>query len=114
MKPESDPRTTYARATAGFDPEFRDALIKKISIAIAEASLVTDAPISAMRTGETIEALTICLIATASMSPTFDTPSALRKFLHDLAKRIRRSVAQNRADPTFAADFFDVRNSGNA
>ena len=112
--PPPDLRTTYARAVAGFDPAFCDVLIEKITAAIAEASFVTDAPIMAIRTGETLEALTVCLIGTACMCPTFDTPSELREFTEKLSKRIRRTVSKARADPTFAADFFGMRKEGNA
>ena len=108
------PRTSYARAVAGFDPEFRDALRDKIFTTIAEASIVTDANIMAIRAGETLEALTVCLIATAAMSPHFDTPSHLRKFAEQLAKRVRRGVSEARADPTFCADFFGARKGGSA
>jgi hypothetical protein len=48
----AETRTDYARAVAGFDPQFRDALMKEITIAIAEASLLRDAPIVAIRTAE--------------------------------------------------------------
>ena len=96
----TDIHTDYATAAREYDPAFKDALIKEISTAIAKASLVTDAPIMAIRTGETIEALIVCLIAVASMSPHFDTPSHLREFADTLAKRFRRSVAQQRANPS--------------
>ena len=43
-----------------------------------------------------------------------DTPSELRAFAAGLAKRVRRGVAEARADPTFAADFFDARRGGTA
>ena len=96
----SDIQTDYATAAREYDLTFKDTLVKEISKAIAEASIVTDAPVMAIRTGETIEALTVCLIAFASLSPHFDTPSHLREFADTLAKRIRRSVAKNRANPS--------------
>ena len=77
------PRTTYARATASYDDDFRR-LIEEIITAIAQASLVTDANVMA-RTGEMIEAL-----ATASLTPHFGTPSHLREFAEELAKRINQ------------------------
>jgi hypothetical protein len=89
--------TTYANAAAGFDPDFRDALVPVITEAIAKASICSDANIMAIRTGETIEALIVCLISFAAMSPHFDTPSHLREFSDDLSKRIRRHVAAHRA-----------------
>jgi hypothetical protein len=95
-------------------PSSRDALVREITAAIAEASLLRDAPIRVIGTGETAEALISCLIATMAMSPTMDTPSELRAFAAGLAKRVRRGVAEARADPTFAADFFDARRGGTA
>jgi hypothetical protein len=108
------PRTTYARATASYDDDFRRRLIEEIITAIAKASLVADANVMAIRTGETIEALITCLITTASLAPHFDTPSHLREFAEDTAKRIRREVAKARAEG-FCADFvFRARKGGNA
>jgi hypothetical protein len=91
-------RTTYERAARGFDEQFKDALVAEITDAIAKASLVTDANIMALRTGETIEALIVCLISMAALSPHFDTPSHLREFAEKLARRVRRSVARARAE----------------
>jgi hypothetical protein len=94
----TDTRTTYARATACFDPEFRDALVAEITDVIAKASIVTDQPIMALRTSETVEALIISLIATLALTPTMDSPTALRHFADELAKRVRRNVATARAE----------------
>lgn len=107
------PRTTYARATASYDDDFRRRLIEEIITAIAKASLVTDVNVMA-RTGEMIEALTSCLIATASLTPHFGTPSHLREFAGELAKRVRREVAKAQAEG-FCNDFvFGARRGGNA
>jgi hypothetical protein len=94
----TDIRTNYARATAGFDEKFRDDLVVEISDVIARASIVTDQPIMALRTGETADALIISLISTLALTPAMDSPTALRKFADELAKRIRRSVARARAE----------------
>jgi hypothetical protein len=114
MTHTAETQTDYARAFAGFDPQFRDTLIEEIASAIAQASLLRDVPIMAIRTGETAEALIVCLIATMAMSPTMDTPSELRAFTTKLAKRVHRGVAEARVDPTFAPDFFGVRKEGTA
>ena len=107
------PRTTYARATALYDDDFRRRLIEEIITAIAKASLVTDVNVMA-RTGEMIEALTSCLIATASLTPHFGRPSHLREFAGELAKRVRREVAKAQAEG-FCNDFvFGARRGGNA
>jgi hypothetical protein len=113
--PPPSGRTSYARAIRGFDPQFRDALVREIATTIATASLLEDAPVCAIRTGETLDALAHCLIATATLCPAFDTPSELRTFSENLAKRIRRTVAQMRADPTFEGKhFFGFRKEGSA
>jgi hypothetical protein len=107
------PRTTWARATREYDDEFRRALVAEIITAIAKASMVTDANIMAIRTGETLEAL-ISMISFAAMSPHFDTPSHLREFAEGLAKRVRREVAKARAGG-FCEDFiFGAQKGGSA
>src|SRR5215831_12929693 len=92
------PRTTYARAVRGYDEEFKRHLV---------SSIVTDPDvrIMALRVGETLEALTTCLIATASLSPHFEVPSYLRAVAEDLAKRVRRDVAKARAEGGLGSDF---------
>jgi len=97
-------RTTYGRAVAGYDEKFRQHLVGEIFSAIARASIVTDTNVMAIRTGQTIEALTSCLIATASLTPHFDTPSHLREFAESVARRIRREVSKARAEG-FCSDF---------
>jgi hypothetical protein len=105
------PRTTYAYATASYDDDFRGRLIEGIITAIATALLVTDANEMA-KTGEMIQPLTSCLIATASLTPHFDTPSHLREFAEELAKRVRREVAKAQAEG-FCNDFvFGARRGG--
>ena len=107
-------RTDYATATAGFDEKFKDALVVQLVDAIGYASIIKDGNVMAVRTAETIEALIICLISTAAMSPYFDQPSHLREFANGLAKRIRRSVAAARADPNFTSRIMGARKGGNA
>jgi hypothetical protein len=105
------PCTTYARAKASYDDDFRRRLIEEIITAIAKASLVTDANV---RTGEMIEVPTSRLIATASLTPHFGTPIHLREFAEELAKRVRREVAKAQAEG-FCNDFvFGARRRGNA
>jgi len=110
------PRTTYERATREYDEEFTRALVSEILTAICKASMVTDPElrVMALRTGETVEALTTLLISFAAMSPHFDTPSHLREFAENTAKRIRREVSRARAEG-FGEDFiFGARGGGNA
>jgi hypothetical protein len=111
----SDRRTSFARAAAGYDDEFRKRLADAIAIAIAETSLVTDANVIAIRTGETADALIDCLITVLSLSPHYDVPSHLREFAEYLAKKIRRDVARYRANPPPEAErIFGFRNGGHA
>jgi hypothetical protein len=111
------PRTSYERATREYDTKFERALAREIITAIAKASVVTDPELNimALRVGETLEALTSCLISFAAMSPHFDTPSHLREFAERLAKRIRRDVSKARAEGV-GADFMHgtQRQGGNA
>jgi hypothetical protein len=44
-------QTDYDRAAAGFDGQFRDALMAEIIGTVAERSVLTDAPLLAIRTG---------------------------------------------------------------
>jgi hypothetical protein len=110
------PRTSYARATREYDPQFERALVTEIVNAIARASLVTDPElrVMAIRTGETVEALLSCLISFAAMSPHFDVPSHLREFAEITAKRIRRGVARARAEGIGEKFIFGMRKGGNA
>ena len=107
-------RTTYDRATREYDEEFKRGLIAEIITAIAKTSMVTAANVMALRVGETVEALTTVMISFLAMSPTFDTPSHLREFAGELAKRVRREVAKAQAEG-FCNDFvFGARRGGNA
>ena len=100
-------RTSFERAAASYDDEFKRRLIEEIITAIAQASVVTDPnlKVMALRIGETLEALTSVLISFAAMSPHFDTPSHLREFAETLAKRIRRDVSKARAEGGLGRDF---------
>jgi hypothetical protein len=108
-------QTNYARAASGYDADFRKRLADAIFTAVAEASLVTDANVMVFRTGETGDALIDCLITVMALTPFYDTPSHLREFAEDLAKKIRRDVARLRADPPPEAErILGFRNGGRA
>jgi hypothetical protein len=110
-KPES--RTTYERATGGYDDEFRKRLADAILVTIAETSLVTDANVMAIRTAESRDALVTCLITIMAMTPYYDVPSHLREFAEHLAKKVRRDVARLRAEPCSEAErMFGFRDGG--
>jgi hypothetical protein len=111
----SDHRTSYARAAAGYDADFRKRLADAICTAIAETSLCTDAKVLCLRTGETRDALVDCLITVMALSPHYDVPSHLREFAEQLARKIRREVARQRADPPPEAErILGFRNGGRA
>jgi hypothetical protein len=107
-------RTSYAHAAAGYDPEFEQILADAITETIAKASLVTDANVMAIRTGETAAALVFVLEMVMGLSPAMDTPSELRKFAEHTAKRLRKNISRLRADPEFGAEIFGARRGGSA
>jgi hypothetical protein len=67
-----------------------------------------------LRSTEMIDALVIVLMSTMSLSPQFDSPTKLRKFVDEVAKRIRRNVANARADPNHGAHILGARRGGTA
>lgn len=114
-KSDHSRRTSYARADASYDPDFRRHLAETIFTAIAEASFLTDADVLCLRIGETRDALVDCLISVMALTPFQDTPSHLCEFTEDLGKKIRRVVARFRANPPPEAErMFGFRNGGSA
>jgi hypothetical protein len=114
-QPSSPPligRTSYARAAAGYDEQFRRELAGEIITAIAKASVVADAPVMAIRTTETLDALADALVTVLAIVPRMDVPSELRKAAEALARRLRRDVARARAEG--AADILGARVEGHA
>lgn len=96
-------RTTWQRAQQ-YDPQFEAALVDEIGIAIAKASLCTDANVLALRTGETITALTTMLASIVAMTPAAtQSPTALRKLVDEIAKRLRTQAAHAAHDPEVRA-----------
>jgi hypothetical protein len=87
-------RTTYARAALEYDREHEQALLEAITKAIFEASMVSDCNAVVIRTGEAAEALLTVLAGTLAMSPSVTrSPTAIRKTIDELGKRLRRKVA---------------------
>ena len=112
-------RTTYARATAGYDEEFELALQSAISLAILKASVCTDVNALMVRTGETAEALITMLACVLALSPAATrTPKAIRETVDDLGRRLRRKVAAAERSPDvmdfLARAFHGGRTEGNA
>jgi hypothetical protein len=110
--PGKTTRTPYARAVHGYDPEFRHILTEQIITAIARASALQDAPIVAIRTSETLDALSDALITMLALVPDMDVPSKLREAAENLARRVRREVARARAEGL--GDRLGVRHEGHA
>jgi hypothetical protein len=96
----SDRRTSFERATAGYDEAFEQQLAYAITVAIAETSRVTDVNAICIRSGETIAALVTTLASVLAMSPSaVRSPTQIRKTLDELGKRLRRRLAAAEADP---------------
>jgi hypothetical protein len=92
-------RTTYQRAAAGYDPDFERALVDELGTTLATASLCTDTKVMAVRISESIGALTTILAGLVALTPAAArSPTATRKLIDQIAKDLRRQVAQARAD----------------
>jgi hypothetical protein len=86
--------TTFERARAGYDAEHEQSLAIAILEAIAETSRVSDVDCIAIRTAESASALLTVLATILAMSPAATrSPTAMRKTLEELGKRLRRQVA---------------------
>jgi hypothetical protein len=107
-------RTTFERATAGYDQQFADFLTAEIVAAITKASVIEHdgVRIMCLRTGETIDACVNVLVTFMSMCQAHDVPSKLRTNVETIAKRIRRQVARARAEG--AADILGGAKGGTA
>jgi hypothetical protein len=93
-------RTTYERATDGYDDAFEAQLVEAIITAIAQVSLVSDANAVVVRTGETAQALLTVLAGMLAMSPdVMRSRTAIRKLVDQLHKKLRRRTAAAGADP---------------
>ena len=92
-------RFSLKRAVAGYDPEFRQRLAGENMGAIVRESLIEGPTrILVIRTTESADALADVLISILAMVTKFDTPSELRKAADVLRARVRRDVAQARAE----------------
>jgi hypothetical protein len=107
-----DRRTSFERAYSGFDPDFERVLVEEITRAIGLASIVTDANVMALRTGETVSALANVLATVLALCPDADVPSRLRERVDEIARRIRRDAARARA--AGVADILGAGREGHA
>ena len=90
----SDAQTTFARATLEYDKAHECALMEAITRAIFESSTVSDANAIVIRTSEAAEALLTVLAGILAMSPSATrSPTAIRRTVDDLGKRLRRQIA---------------------
>ena len=90
----TDAQTTFARATLEYDKDHEHALLEAITRAIFELSTVSDANAIVIRTGEAAEALLTVLAGILAMSPSATrSPTAIRRTVDDLGKRLRRQIA---------------------
>jgi low affinity Fe/Cu permease len=90
----ANPDFICARAFAGFDPQFAEALQGAIITAIGEASIVSDARVMAIRTSETIEALLVVLAQVIAISDLARSPTSLRKGLDEIARKLRQHTTR--------------------
>jgi hypothetical protein len=91
--------TTHARATREYDPEFERKLFAAIMQTLTAASFVQDANALTLRTAETIDALIAALACIVAFTPHAQSPTALRKYVVELSKQLRRKAIQAAADP---------------
>ena len=90
----SDAQTTFARATLEYDKAHERALMEAITRTIFETSAVSDADAIVIRTAECAQALVIVLAGVLAMSPAATrSPTAIRRTIDDLGKRLRRQIA---------------------
>ena len=90
----TDAQPTYDRATSAYDKDHERALMEAITRAIFESSTVSDTNATVIRTGEAAEALLTVLAGILAMSPAATrSPTAIRRTIDDLGKRLRRQIA---------------------
>ena len=90
----TDAQTTYARATLEYDKDHERALMEAITRTIFETSAVSDADAIFIRTAECAQALVIVLDGVLAMSSAATrSPTAIRRTIDDLGKRLRRQIA---------------------
>ena len=94
----TDAQTTYDRTTSAYDKDHERALMEAITRTIFETSVVSDADAIVIRTAECAQALVIVLAGVLAMSPAATrSPTAIRRSIGDLGKRLRRKTAVTEA-----------------
>src|SRR5262245_16542662 len=98
----TEPRSgTYERAVAGYDEEHRDRLAAAIINAIAQASLLNDAKVMALRTGEMTDAVLSVPAWVIAMRCDLQSPAKVREAAEQVRKTLIRDVPQFRGDSEF-------------
>jgi hypothetical protein len=97
MSPEAV-RTPFAR-TSQYDEQFERDLTQAIATTVIHASRITDANCIAVRTGETIAALTNVLATQLALIPGAHQSKSLRDAVEKIAKRLRSSALATARDP---------------
>jgi hypothetical protein len=90
---------SFLRAYSGYEDAHRARLVQVISGAIAEASILTDVNVLAIRTGETADALVTVLAGVLALVPRLNTPQQQRLACEAIAKSLRQQLADARNDP---------------
>ena len=91
---------TFERALAGYDRAFRERLQAALISTIVATSTIHDGPepICCLRTGESIDATVDVLIMLMAMVADHDVPSHLQEHCDAIAEKVRKAVAQARAE----------------
>ena len=90
----TDAQTTFAQATLEYDTEHERALLEAITGQFSKRPRYPTANAIMIRTGEAAEALLTVLAGILAMSPAATrSPTAIRKTIDDLGKRLRRQIA---------------------
>jgi hypothetical protein len=95
----TDAQATYDRATSTYDKDHERSLTEAITLTIFEPSAVSDADAIVIRTAECTQALVIVLAGVLATSPAATrSPTAIRRTIDDLGKRLRRQIAAAEAN----------------
>ena len=92
--------TTYAKATSEeYDAQHEEKLFEEITKTIVEASIVSDANVTAIRTGEAARALTRALAMVLALSPsTVRSPKSIREITDAIRRRLHQQVGAAERD----------------
>jgi hypothetical protein len=95
------PSGSFERAVQSYDPEHRERVVAAIMSAIARASLLDDAKVMALRTGETTDALISVPAWVIAMRGDLQSPAKVREAAEHIRKVLIREVPMFRGDLEF-------------